>query len=125
MIHIDPLKHRNAIQCEMGVVTLQGMLRQVLLAMGLASLLTVVVAAFAVLRPSPWYGARMLLPAVAVLLGHSVNAVTAGLTAALQELTEGAPPTSLAVEDELECTMWADVSSAHTLACFCTEKSHL
>ena len=64
----------------------------VLLAMSGSSALVLAFSILLVLRPRPWYDARILLPAVGILLSNTISGGSLGLSAALQELTAGGTP---------------------------------
>ena len=66
-----------------------GMLFEVLLAMGVACGATITFGLILVVQVTPWYDAQYLIPMLGMLLGNSCSSVAVGLSAALEELSSG------------------------------------
>ena len=66
-----------------------GMLFEVLIAMGIACSVSITFGLAAIIRVSPWYDAQYLIPMLGMLLGNSCSSVAVGLSAVLEELSSG------------------------------------
>ena len=66
-----------------------GMLFEVLIAMGIACAVSITFGLAAIIQVSPWYDAQYLIPMLGMLLGNSCSSVAVGLSAALEELSTG------------------------------------
>jgi putative ABC transport system permease protein len=66
-----------------------GMLFEVLVAMGIACSVTITFGLAAIVRVTPWYDAQYLIPMLGMLLGNSCSSVAVGLSAVLEELSSG------------------------------------
>jgi putative ABC transport system permease protein len=66
-----------------------GMLFEVLVAMGIACSITITFGLAAIVRVTPWYDAQYLIPMLGMLLGNSCSSVAVGLSAVLEELSSG------------------------------------
>lgn len=65
------------------------MLIHVLGSMSGSSALVMVFGISLVMRPSPWYDVKKVLPTVGLLLSNAINGVSLGMSCAIKELTQG------------------------------------
>ena len=69
--------------------TYEGMLWQVLVALGAPSSAMLAYGLGVVVRPSPWYEAQYLVPVMGMLLGNACSGVAVGLSTLLDDLSGG------------------------------------
>ena len=86
----------------------QGMLSQVLGALGSSSALVITYSMLLVIRPRPVWDAQYLIPTYGMLLGNAISCISIGLSTALEELTVGASvapqdPPSQILDGPLAC----------------------
>jgi len=67
----------------------EGMLAEVLLALGVAGAAAITFGLAAVVQVHPWYDAQYLIPMLGMLLGNACSSVAVGLSAVLEELSAG------------------------------------
>ena len=70
----------------------QGMVAHVLACLAAAGAVVVVYGLLLIVQPHPWWDAQHSLPILAMLLGITISAVSAGLSAALHDLAQGGTP---------------------------------
>lgn len=70
-------------------VAFDGMLSQVLAALGSSSALVIMYSMLLVIRPHPVWDAQYLIPTFGMLLGNAISCISIGLSTALEELTVG------------------------------------
>lgn len=66
-----------------------GMMFEVLMAMGIACACTITFGLACIVRVTPWYDSQYLIPMLGMLLGNSCSSVAVGLSAVLEEISGG------------------------------------
>ena len=80
-------------------IDVQGMVAHVLACLAAAGAVVMLYSLMLIVQPHPWWDAQHSLPILAMLLGITISAVSAGLSAALHDVAQGGnpllcPPTS-------------------------------
>ena len=70
----------------------QGMVAHVLASLAAAGAVVLAYGLLLIVQPHPWWDAQHSLPILAMLLGITISAVSAGLSAALKDLVQGGHP---------------------------------